>query len=508
MSNKYLVKSKDLIKQIAEKIKKANKLVNDYNRLGKTPCIPTNAFINMANSMYMIGCYKEAEDLLQNAIGFPSKSSNALINLGVIKQTTGDFKQAIKFYLAAYKKDNKNTKALSLWGNCLAMMGKTDEAINKYEHAIRLNKEDADVYLSWGALLIKKKSYNAAKEKLELAVKYNNKDARPLYMLSIVEIETGDLDSALDKLLWIIDATENNFEALHNIAYIYFKKKDYDNAISYAKKSLAIFQHKVETYLLLGDIYAIKNKEKESLQFYEMAEMNNLKTFFLYMSWAISLQKFNHHNKAIEKLHCANDCLNSKKVDEVYARLALSYFRTNQKELAIKHKDIALSLNSKNYMANSIAAEIEMDNKDYKRALDYLKDCEEDFENKGHNYMLMALCYEALNDNANTKNYFNKALDYSTEDEIISENYCTFLNKNKEFDLTKKKLKTLSNKTNNINILNLYFSALYNLAKQDGYKYNIEKAIEIANKIENINNNKFQYTDKKEELKGLLRNYE
>ena len=66
----------------------------------------------------------------------------------------------------------------------------------------------------------------------------------------------------------------------------------------------------------------------------------------------------------------------------------------------------------------------------------------------------------------------------------------------------------MSNKTNNINILNLYFSALYNLAKQDGYKYNIEKAIEIANKIENINNNKFQYTDKKEELKGLLRNYE
>lgn len=508
MSNKYLIKSKHFIKQIADKIKKANKLVNDYNRLGKTPCIPTNAFINMANSMYMIGCYKEAEDLLQNAIEFPSKSSNALINLGVIKQTTGDFKQAIKFYLAAYKKDNKNTKALSLWGNCLAMMGKTDEAINKYEHAIRLNKEDADVYLSWGALLIKKKNYNEAKEKLELAVQYNNKDARPLYMLSIVEIETGNLDSALDKLLWIVDATENNFEALHNIAYIYFKKKDYDNAISYAKKSLAIFQHKVETYLLLGDIYAIKNKEKESLQFYEMAEMNNLKTFFLYMSWAISLQKFNHHDKAIEKLHCANECLNSKKVDEVYARLALSYFRTNQKELAIKHKDIALSINQKNYMANSIAAEIEIDKKDYNSALKYLKQCEDDFENKGHNYMLMAQCYDALNDYKNTIYYFKKALDYSPDNTTILEKYCTYLNKNKEFDLTKKKLKSISDKTNNINILNLYFSALYNLAKQDGYKYNVEKAIEIANKIETTSKNKFQYKDEKEELKGLLRNYE
>lgn len=507
MSNKYIIISKDLIKKIAEKITKANTLVNQYSKLGKTPAIPANAFINMANSMYMMGCFKEAEELLQSAVCFPSKSSNALINLGVIKQTTGDYKQAIKFYLSAYKKDKKNTKALSLWGNCLAMMGKTEEAISKYEHAVKINKEDADVYLAWGALLIKKKEYQEAKEKLQLAIQYNNKDARPLYMLAIVEIETGSYDSALEKLLTIINSTENNFEALHNIAYIYFKKHDYDNAISYAKKSLAIFQHKVETYLLLGDIYALKNKEKESLQFYEMAEMNNLKTFFLYMSWGVSLQKFNHHEKAIEKLKQANDCLKAKKYDEVYARLAVSYLKTNQLELAIENKNKALKINPDNYIANSVAAEIEIQNENPESALEYLKKCEKDFENKSNNLMLNAICHQKLNNTEKTKEYFEKAIEYNPKSKEIYIKYCEFLINIKDYETAKKKLKTINESVKDKTLLNLYFIVLYSLAKQNGYKYNVEKAIEIADKAEKINNNDFPYKNEKEELKELLRNY-
>ncbi len=508
MSDKYLIKSKGLIKKIAEKITKANTLINQYNKLGKTPGMPSNAFINMANSMYMMGCFKEAEELLQSAVCFPSKSSNALINLGVIKQTTGDFKQAIKFYLAAYKKDKRNTKALGLWGNCLAMMGKTEEALTKYEHAIKINKEDADVYLAWGALLIKKKDYTEAKEKLNLAVQYNTKDARPLYMLAIVEIETGNLDSALEKLMIIINSTENNFEALHNIAYIYFRKKDYENAISYAKKSLAIFQHKVETYLLLGDIYAIQNKEKESLQFYEMAEMNNLKTFFLYMSWAISLQKFKHHDKAIEKLNMANDCLNAKKCDEIYARLAVSYLRTNQVDLAVENKNKALSINPDNYIANSIATELEIENGNYQGALEYLKKCENDFENKGYNFMLKAICYENLENHEKTIEFYEKAIEYNPKSKEIYAKYCDYLISKNDYETAKVKLKVITETGNDIELLKLYFIALYNLAKQNGYKYNVEKAIEIAEKAEMINNEAFPYKDEKEELKGLLRNYE
>ena len=500
-------KSKDLLKKVAEKITKANTLVDDYNRLSITPAIPSNAFINMANSMYTRGFYKEAEDLLQNAVCFPTKTSNALINLGIIKQTTGNFDEAIKLYSSAFDQDNSNSKALGLWGNCLAMIGKPDDAVKKYEQAIEINEKDSDVFLSWGALLIKLKRYNKAKEKLDLAIKYNKKDARPLYMYAIVEIEQGEYDSALKKLLDIVNATENNFEALHNIAYIYFKKNDYDNAISYAKQVLAIYRHKVETYLLLGDIYALKNSEKESLQFYEMAEMNGLHTFFLYLSWAVSLQKFNHHNFAIEKLLKANECLKNKNVDEIYARLALSYYKIGETDLAVKNKNTALEINPTNYMANSVAAEICVDNKKFDEALKYLEICWDDYTNKGFNYSLKAQCYAGLGKLDKVRDMFEKALEYMPDKKEIHYAYAKFLFEQKDYESAKKKLKSFCEKTEDINTLNLYFLIMYNLAKQGCYKYNIERALEIAERIEKINGEKFTHKVEKADLEELLKTH-
>jgi tetratricopeptide (TPR) repeat protein len=457
----------------------------------------------------MMGCLKEAEELLQNAVCFPSKSSNALINLGIIKQSTGDFKQAIKFYLSAYKKDRSNTKALGLWGNCLAMMGKTNEAIRKYEHAIKLNKEDGDVYLSWGALLIKKQEYSEAKEKLKLALKYNSKDARPLYMLAIVEIETGSYDTALEKLLKIVDSTENNFEALHNIAYIYFKKGDFESSISYAKKSLAIFRHKVETYLLLGDIYALQNKEKESLSFYEMAEMNNLRTFYLYLSWGTSLQRFGHYKKAIEKLKMAQTCLKKQQQnDDLDAIFGISYLRIGEIESSAHHANLALESNPNNYIANSVLGEIELINKNYESALKHLQICESDYENKGHNYMLKALCHEGLNECDKSKEFFEKAIEYDPKSKEIYIRYSEFLIRQNNLETAKKRLKTITDTMEDITLLNLYFKVLYSLAKQDGYKYNVEKAIETAELAEKIDSEGFQYKKEHEELKELLKNYE
>ena len=508
MSNKYVGKTKALLRKIAKKVTKANTIVDEYNKLSITPAMPWNAFINMANTMYTRGFLKEAEDLLQSAICFPTRTSNALINLGVIKQTTGNFDEAIQFYTSAFNQDNSNVKALGLWGNCLAMMGKTEEAIKKYEQGIEIDNENGDIYLSWGALLIKTHHYKEAKEKLAQAVIYNKKDARPLYMLSIVEIEMGEYDSALEKLLTIVKSTENNFEALHNIAYIYFKKKNYDEAISYAKQVLAIYRHKVETYLLLGDIYAIKNDEAESLQFYEMAEMNGLKTFFLYISWAVSLQKFNHHDLAIEKLHNANDCLKTKNVDEIYARLALSYYKIKNLELALINRDKALELNPNNYMANSISAEIEVDNKNYEKALEYLEICKDDFSSKGFNYSLKAQCLAGMGKNEEARELFEKAIEYRPNKKEIVLAYTKFLLGEKDYETANKRIKRMAEDSGDIEILEMYFNTLYHLAKQGSYKYNLEKALGVAEKIAKINPEEFNYKEEKNELEELLRNYE
>ena len=507
MSDKN-VEKKGILKEVVEKITKVNVIVDEYNKMAITPAMPGNAFINIATAMYTKGFYNEAENMLQSAICFPTKTSNALINLGIIKQSTGNFDEAIKFYSAAFEQDRENVKSLGLWGNCLAMKGLINEAIEKYKQAIEIDEKSADIYLSWGALLIKNKQYKEAKEKLGKAIEYNQKDARPMYMYAIVQIEMEEYDEALEKLIKIVRNTENNFEALHNIAYIYFKKKNYDKAISFAKKVLAIFRHKVETYLLLGDIYAIQNQEEESVQFYEMAEMNGLHTFFLYLSWAVTLQKFNRHKEAIEKLHKSNDCLKTKNVDEVYARLALSYYKVGNIEMALKSRDKALEINPNNYMANSVAAEIEVDNKNYEIALGFLEKCKEDFSNKGFNYSLMAQCKDGLGQTEGVRELFEKAIEYMPNKKEILMAYTKFLIKNNDYGTAKKKIKAFAESSNDTDVLDRYFEILYNLAKKGGYKYNIEQAIEIAKRAEAINTDKDKYKKEIEELEGILRNYE
>lgn len=505
MSDNEINNSENLFNKVFKKISKANLIVDEYKRLGITPAMPGNAFINMANSMYTMGHFKEAEDLLQSAICFPTKTSNALINLGIIKQTTGDFEEAMKFYSSAYEQDNSNSKALGLWGNCLAMTGRKDEAIQKYKQAINIDYKNADVYLSWGALLIKTKNYNEAKEKLHEAAKYNTKDVRPLYMIAIVEIELGEYNEALEKLLNIINITENNFEALHNIAYIYFKQKNYDEAISYAKKVLAIYRHKIETYLLLGDIYAIKNQEKDSLQFYEMAEMNDLKTFFLYISWGVSLQKFGKHEQAIKKFHTANEYLKTKNIDEVYSRLALSYLKIGDLDMAEKNKDKALEINPQNYMANSVAAEIELDKQNYQLSLEYLEKCKDDFSNKGFNYSLKAQCYLGLGKLENVQTLFEKALEYMPEKKEIIIAYTKFLISQGTYELAKKRIKKYLETSDDIDVLNLYFIVLYNLAKQENYRYNLDAAVKVAKQIMQKNSDMFVYKSEFTELEEIIK---
>lgn len=506
MSNRYLVKSKNLIDNVVKKVNKFNHLINEYTTKGKTPALPWRAFVNLADSLFLTGYFKESEELLNNAVLFASNSTDALINLGVLKQSAGDIDSAIKYYIDAVKKDSKNVKALCLWGNCLSVKGKQDEAVSKYKQAIEADSTSAEVYLSWGILLLRQGKYKEAKEKLEISVKYNIKDARSLYMLSVVEIETGEYDKALERLKFIIESTENNFEAYHNIAYIYFKKKDYDKTIAYAQQSIGIFPFKVETYLLLGDTFSILGKVEESLSFYKKAEENNLKTFFLYLSWGTTLQKFERYEESIEKLKQASEILSKNISDELYARLAKSYYKIKNIDMAKENVAKALEIREENQIANEVLADIYIDEKNYNSAIPILNICIKYSENKSENFAKLARCYKEISDNEKAKNYYKKSIEYKNNQDILFE-YIEFLIEEKDFDEAIRKLRNIEESSNNNKeYLRLMFIAHYNIAKQNLYIYNVEKAITVAEKMKEKYVDDFSFESEYIELKNILRN--
>ena len=97
-------------------------------------------------------------------------------------------------------------------------------------------------------------------------------------------------------------------------------------------------------------------------------------------------------------------------------------------------------------------------------------------------------------------------MEYSPNTIEIFEQYGLYLIKQEKYETAKKKLKIHAENTKSLSLLNIYFIALFNLAKQDSCKYNIERAIKIAERAKAINSELFPYDDKHEELKGLLTN--
>lgn len=499
MSNKFL-------KGILKEVKKYNKAVDDYTKIGKIPAIPYRAFVNLADYLFLTGCIEQSEALLNNAVNFVTQSSDAFINLGVLKQSTGDLVKAIEYYKKALKKDKKNTKALCLWGNCLSLQNNIEDAIKKYQKAIDIDETTAEAYLCWGIILLKKHEYTQAREKFKLAVEHNMKDARGLFMLASVEIELGLYDEALDKLMFIIDSTENNFSAYHNIAYIYFKKKIYDKTIIFSKAAIEMAPFKIESYLLLGDTYSILKQERDALSAYEKAEENNLKSLFLYLSWGSTFQKMKQFDKAIDKFKQGLETSSEETNDELYSRLARCYFEIGNIEEARINALKSIEISKENYMANEVLSDILINEKNFEEALNILEICLKNTETKALTFLKQARCYKELgNFEASNKNY-EKAIEYDRDNKISLFEYIDFLNFQGDYETALKKLITLEKISNDeLEVLSLVFKVNYNIAKGNLYGYNGMKAIKVAEKIKEKYPESFNFEDEYKELTRVSR---
>ena len=83
--------------------------------------------------------------------------------------------------------------------------------------------------------------------------------------------------------------------------------------------------------------------------------------------------------------------------------------------------------------------------------------------------------------------------------------YSKYLINTKNYAEAQRKLrKALKADGNNLELLNLLFNVSYTLVKENICEYNIKETIAIAQKIESINPESFEYADKKAELSEML----
>ena len=117
----------------------------------------------------------------------------------------------------------------------------------------------------------------------------------------------------------------------------------------------------------------------------------------------------------------------------------------------------------------------------------------------------MAKCYEKMNNDTKVIEYYESALNLNPKFIIAYYDYVKYLFAKKDYVEAQRKLrKALKIDNENIVLLNLMFFASYILVKDNLCEYNVKETLAIANKIEKINPDLFEYPEQKAELERIL----
>ena len=121
------------------------------------------------------------------------------------------------------------------------------------------------------------------------------------------------------------------------------------------------------------------------------------------------------------------------------------------------------------------------------------------------NCFYLARCFERQQNDIRTVDYYEAALRANPKYTSAYIDYVNYLISKGEFaDAQRKLRKALKNEDDNIVLLNLMFNVSYILVKDKVCEYNVKEVLAVAEKIQSINADLFEYPVQKQELINLL----
>lgn len=492
------------LREVLDYILKLNQKLKIYEKESVVQAMPSLAYVNRAKKCIDRGEFKEAEKILEEAMELPQEDALVYKYLGIICEKT----QRISDSIVAYKKSAQLNKAdKDIWrllGFALTNCNQCEEALEAFENANKIHPANTDIFAGWGMALMKLKRYNEAHEKFMESVRLNRYNFMALLLAAIMEVRTGQYNEAEAKLNFLanVNPNETNTYEYANLKYL---KKDYDSAIHYANKALEYNKSMLPVYLLLGKLYAIKGDKASSLKSYELALERGLETPHLHFDWAVTLQIYEDYENS--KLHFLKALSYAPQEEEANAGLAITEaYLGNHKDAEEILKNIT-GLDDENYLYAKAAGIINMLKGNYENAIQKFKGISDRMFFDNSINLLIALCYDALDDKNNAKEYFENALLKAGESIKVYLEYSKFLIKCNDFESAQRKLKrALKLDENNLNILNLLFHVGYILVKDKNSEYNTKETLAIADRIIAIDENAFLYPEERADLEKLVNN--
>jgi len=501
---KYLKDFKSFFSDVANGIKELDTEVNDYKNIGQNPYIPSIAYVNWAMHLVETGAFAQAEQKLLASTLMAHQTPDAYINLGLLKTKEKDYETAIEYFTKAIRLDKNNAKAYCFLANTLTEIQDYKEAEKKFKCAQKIEPNNSDIWMNWGLSLIKQRKLILAREKLQQACKLNLSNFNALYFWGIVELELEEFDKAKEKFQLITSVSPNHSDGLYYLAYLNFREKNYGESLTHALKSLEINPKKIETFMIIGENYMNLKDECNSIKYYEKGAAEASVGHHFLNSWGIALQEFNKIEESKEKFQQSIGLCPGNEV--AVTSMGIAYYKTNDDEKAMEYFEKSIEIKPKNIIAFEYLGQIYFEKQDYKKAIEYFEKALKYSSKAISNYSKIANCHLADNNIQKANEYYKKAIEYQPNEIKVYIDFAKALIEQKEHKLAMTQIKKAYKlQDKNIDSLNIMFYLNYILAKENLYDYNIQDAINIAKKIEDIDPDLFYYQAEKEELQRILK---
>jgi len=486
------------LENIIDTIKKLNNSVEKYKKDTIIQSLPTLTYVNRAKKMLEQNDYAGAEKILLEALELPQKDALVYKYLGAVYERMGQNDLAVENYQISADINPQDKNIWQRLGFCLVTAGKFEQAEKSFENSNKVHGGVSETFTGWGMALMKQKKYSQAREKFTQAVKLNRYNFSAVFMSAVTEIKLEMYDKAEAKLAFLSNVCPNEANT-YEYARLKAIKDDYENAIFYARKAVEYNSNMLPAYVLLGQIYSTISDKENSLKAFEKAFEKGLTSPSFYLEWGKALQKFEKYDDALEKLLKAYEA-DAENLD-IQSALGLCYVVKKEFDKAEPLLQKVLMQEPEKEEVKQTLGIIAYEKGETEKAISILQSVDED----AINCYYLARCFEREHNDIRTTDYYEASLRINPKYTTAYIDYVKYLISKEEYADARRKLrKALKNEENNIVLLNLMFYVSYILVKDAVCEYNIKEVLSVAEKIESINPDLFEYPGQKQELMNLL----
>jgi tetratricopeptide (TPR) repeat protein len=176
--------------------------------------------------LYEAGAYKEAANVLKEAIRLKPGFAEAYYYRGIVYEKLGRDKEAAKSYRDAIKSRSDFTDAYFSLGVIYGKLGMYKESLEALNHAVSIEPDFSDAYYNMGVAYEKLNMFKEGIEAGKKAVGLKPDFTDAYYNLGIAYEKTGSYNKAIEAFQTVLKIRHDYAEAHYNLGIVYFLLKD------------------------------------------------------------------------------------------------------------------------------------------------------------------------------------------------------------------------------------------------------------------------------------------